>query len=227
MQHTPQSQSIIEAFDQLVLAIPEIRDLRAGYGALAGNTPTERSAWLRENAPGSVIDELRAACHLAESDSPEDDSAYLLLEALVASGGGADSPGVLQQLLTPPLIRQEFANGAPYLLAVIHQFTDLEELFEQIRRAHQQTFDSVGVRPETIDEIAFVLPFFADKVPMTEIAWELVYREHPHARTFDEAQRKAEFDDLHRKQYSRVRWLKSHAVERVSELLPVDSQDSE
>lgn len=61
---------------------------------------------------------------------------------------------------------------------------------------------------------------------MAEIAWELVFREHPHVRTFDMYQRKAEFGDLHQRQYDRVRWLKSKAIERVNELVPEDSQDS-
>lgn len=226
MKHTPQSQSHVDAFDRLLLSIPEIHDVRDRYQAVAGRPAPDRIAWLRENAPETLVSELRGGCLIPELGLDEPDLVYPLLDAMLSARGDEDSPGIVRGLLGPSVVRQELPNGVPYLVTVIHQFTDLEELFEEIRREYQQAFPPVRVRPSTIDDLAFVMPFFAEKKPMAKIAWELVYRDYPHVRALDAAQRKAEYGDLHKKAYARVRWLKSKAIERVNELIPQDSQDS-
>lgn len=226
MENTPHSQSIAEALDQLLLAIPEVGDLRTGYRSVACHPESERRAWIQKNTPQSMVDELREACHLPEPDSEDADPIYAVIESLVSSEDDDGAPGVIRRLLGTGVFPGELPGGIPCLHAVIHQFTDLDDLFEEIRCQHQQLFPPIRFRPSTVDDIAFVMPFFAQKMPMTRIAWELVYRDYPHVRTLDAAQRKAEYGDLHKKAYNRVRWLKSHAIERVSEMLPENSQDS-
>ena len=227
MERVPKSQSIVEALDRLLLAIPEISELRTGYRAVADRPSEERAAWMRENAPEELVAGLRQACLMPELGMDSDEIVYGLLEAIVASDDSTGTEGVVQALLGRSVARQVPPNGTPYIVAVIHQFTDLDALVEQIRREHQQMFRPVGVRPSTIDDLAFVTPFLLKKTSLTEVAWELVYREHPHVRTLAASQREAEYGDWHRKAYNRVRWLKSKAIELVNELAPEDSQDSD
>lgn len=158
MEPTSESKSIVEALDRLLLATPEVSDLRAAYRSVVDRPAEERVAWIRDNASEDLVSELSDICFIPELGLDSGDVVYSLIEAMVSTDESAETSGVLQTLLGPSVVRQELPNGTPYLVTVIHQFTDLDELFEEIRREHQQTFPAIGIRPATIDEIAFVAP---------------------------------------------------------------------
>ena len=52
IERTPQSRSIIDAFDRLLLAILKVHNLRDQYRVVARSPEPERMNWLLENTPG-------------------------------------------------------------------------------------------------------------------------------------------------------------------------------
>jgi len=217
-----------EGLDGLFSAIPEMRDLQRLYAIHAARLPTEeRLAWIEAHTDSEILDEFGMAANADELGLTRTQLACAVLDDILRTWTESGSPQLLAPMLDSAVAPVHLDNGVTVLIATITQFSDLDALFSQIRNEHARTFPATGIRAETLDDLTFVLRGLGDGMKMTEIAWEFVYQDFPEAQALDLKTRKADYGDVHKKAYQRVRWLKSKALDSVNILAPEPSQKQE
>lgn len=220
---------MISAIEGLLTSVPEMQDLQRAYARekVASRSTDERLAWVRQHLNEELMADLRNEPAAEFTGIDADTITCAWLDDCLRTWTQTGKPRALTALLAPQIERTTLPDGSPVLVAIIHPLTELEPLFDAIRAAHAQTFAPFGIRATTVEDLGYVAEQIAKGLSQSEIAWEFVYRDHPHAALLDKKSRKVEYGDLHKTAYARVRWLKTKALDAVSKLGYQPSQESE
>lgn len=220
-------QTITGSLDSLTAAVPQLRELQERYAAEAhGLEVNVRLAWLEANMEEELVDAFAEPTAIELTGLSPQMFAAAVADDFLRKWTETGAPTLIEDLLGPSVTQIETADGTPALVVFIHAMTDLEVLFQEIRDKYAATFPPLGIRPRTIEDVAFVQKHLRASMKMTDIAWEFIYEAYPEARALDRHARIEDYGDEYKKAYNRVRWLKSHGMDAVKKLSPEHSQDS-